>query len=65
MRTFYKIGLWLLALSLPLATMAQSVPTVRTIETPNATLQLNAESGDLVGLNWKNPALQIISEPRL
>jgi len=53
---------WLLLLT-PLA--AQAAPALRTIETPNATLRLDAESGDLVGLDWKKPALQIIAEPRL
>ena len=37
---------WLLLLT-PLA--AQAAPALRTIETPNATLRLDAESGDLVG----------------
>ncbi len=53
-----------LALALPAP--AQTPPAaIRTVETPNATLRLNAESGDLVGLDWKSPALQIIAEPRL
>lgn len=38
---------------------------VRTIETPVATLRLLESTGDLVGLRWKNPSLEIISEPRL
>src|SRR5437868_6715659 len=38
---------------------------VRTIDTPNAVLRLDARSGDLVGLDWKKPALGIIAEPRL
>ena len=38
---------------------------VRIIDTPNAILRLNAESCDLVGLDWKTPALPIIAEPRL
>ncbi len=53
---------WFL-LSLPL--LAQVSPAVRTIETPNATLRLNAETCDLIGLDWKTPALPIIAEPRL
>lgn len=38
---------------------------VRTVDTPVATLRLSEPSGDLVGLHWKNPGLEIISEPRL
>ena len=38
---------------------------VRVIETPNAVLRLAQGSGDLVGLAWKAPRLEIIGEPRL
>jgi hypothetical protein len=38
---------------------------VRVIETPVATLRLSERSGDLVGLHWKNPDMQLIQEPRL
>lgn len=38
---------------------------VRTIETSVATLQLSEETGDLVGVRWKVPDIQIIGEPRL
>ena len=58
-----KTCLAVLSLLIPLAT--QAAPAVRTIETPNATLRLDADSGDLVGLDWKKPALRIIDEPRL
>ena len=58
-----KTCLAVLSLLIPLAT--QAAPAVRTIETPNATLRLDADSGDLVGLDWKKPALRIIEEPRL
>jgi len=53
---------WLLLLSMA---RAQEAPAVRTVETPNAILRLDARSGDLVGLDWKMPALQIIAESRL
>ncbi len=57
--------LWL-SVSLALPALAQMpVAAVRTVETRNATLRLNAESCDLVGLDWKAPALQIVAEPRL
>ena len=39
--------------------------SIRTIETPTATLRLSERTGDLVGLRWKNPDLEVISEPRL
>ena len=37
----------------------------RLIETPTATLHISERTGDLVGLHWKNPDLEVISEPRL
>ncbi|MGB7265442.1 MAG: hypothetical protein WBC92_08005, partial [Terracidiphilus sp.] len=37
----------------------------RTVATPLATLTLSQQSGDLIGLHWKNPALDVIAEPRL
>ena len=39
--------------------------SIRTIDTPTATLRLSERSGDLVGLRWKNPDLEVITEPRL
>ena len=46
--------------------MPQSgVPVVRIIDTPAATLRLSRLSGDLVGLRWKDPSLELIGEPRL
>ena len=38
---------------------------IRSVETPIATLRLSEDSGDLVGLRWKNPTLELIGEPRL
>lgn len=38
---------------------------VRTIETPVATLRLSEETGDLIGLRWKSPGMEIIGERRL
>ena len=38
---------------------------VRTIETQVATLRLSEGTCDLIGLRWKNPATEIIGEPRL
>ena len=58
-----KVFLACFCLSLPLLAKAQG--TVRTVETPNATLRLDAESCDLIGLDWKTPSLPIIAEPRL
>ncbi len=39
--------------------------TVRIVETSTATLRISERSGDLVGLRWKDPELEIIREPRL
>ncbi|HEV2577443.1 MAG TPA: DUF6259 domain-containing protein [Acidobacteriaceae bacterium] len=38
---------------------------VRTIDTPVATLRLSERNGDLIGVHWKNPELDIIGEARL
>jgi hypothetical protein len=38
---------------------------IRSIETPNITLQLSEGTGDLVGLHWKDPNLEVIGEPHL
>ena len=35
------------------------------VQTPIATLRLAERSGDLVGILWENPQLEIIGEPRL
>jgi hypothetical protein len=51
-----------------LATLWAVLPVcgaVRVIDTPNAILRLAERSGDLVGVAWKNPQLEIIGEPRL
>ena len=37
----------------------------RVIATANAVLRLDRNSGDLVGIAWKHPGLEIIGEPRL
>lgn len=49
-------------LSFPLAAQTTAI---RVVETPQATLRLSEQSGDLVGLHWKNPDLEVIQEPRL
>jgi hypothetical protein len=38
---------------------------IRIVETPLATLRLSETNGDLVGIHWKNPNLEIIDEPKL
>jgi Domain of unknown function (DUF6259) len=38
---------------------------IRTIETPLAILRLSERSGDLIGITWKNPRLDLIHDPRL
>jgi len=38
---------------------------IRQVETPVASLRLAERSGDLVGIRWKVPRLEIIAEPRL
>lgn len=38
---------------------------VRTIDTPVAELRLSEQTGDLIGIHWKDPDLELIAEPRL
>src|SRR5208282_6566921 len=40
-------------------------PDMRVITTANAVLRFARESGDLVGITWKDPELDVIREPRL
>lgn len=49
------------ALGIPLLVSAQN----RSIETPSVTLQLSEGTGDLVGLHWKDPNLEVIGDSRL
>jgi hypothetical protein len=56
---------WLLFCAIiPFAALSGSAEA-RTIETSSATLRLSDQTGDLVGLRWKNPVLDIIRERRL
>ncbi len=54
----------LAALAVSLCALSASAQ-IRTIDTPVATLRLSENTGDLVGLHWKSPALEVIGEPRL
>jgi hypothetical protein len=51
----------LLARDLP----APATAGVRTVETALCTLRLDAQTGDLVGLDWKSPRIEVIREARL
>jgi hypothetical protein len=56
----------LLIAALASAALALSVSAqVRTIDTPVATLRLSETNGDLIGIHWKSPDLEVIGEPRL
>ncbi len=37
----------------------------RTVDTPLAVLRLSENNGDLIGVGWKNPSLEVIGESRL
>lgn len=52
-------------LLLALGYTASASARVRTIQTALATLSLSQKTGDLVGLHWKQPALDVIREPKL
>jgi len=47
------------------AGLPQVPAQTRTVDTPLAVLRLSEGSGDLVGVHWKNPDLEVIGEPRL
>ena len=46
----------------PLLSRSQEV---RSVDTSLATLRISEATGDLVGVAWKSPALEVIGEPRL
>lgn len=48
----------------PSTPLPAPIPSL-TVETPLATLRLAKQSGDLIGITWKNPQLELIHEPRL
>jgi hypothetical protein len=60
-RLFVRFAHLATAFCLTVAATAQ----IRTIETNTATLHLSEATGDLVGLRWKDPNLEVIGEPRL
>ncbi len=59
-RITYAIALLMLCAFIP-----PLWPQSQDIDTPLATLRLSERSGDLVGLHWKSPSLDVIGEPRL
>jgi hypothetical protein len=52
-------------LALPFGLTIAAAAQLRTIETTAATLHLSEATGDLVGLRWKEPNLEVIGESRL
>ncbi len=54
----------LLGVTFSVIALSASAQT-RSIETPAATLRLSERTGDLIGLHWKNPDLEVIQEPKL
>lgn len=53
------------AIALVAGTVPLCAGQTREIQTPVATLRLSERSGDLVGIAWKSPQVEIIGEPRL
>jgi hypothetical protein len=47
------------------AALAHLSAQTRTVDTPLAVLRLSESSGDLIGVHWKNPDLEVIGESRL
>ncbi len=58
--SFYSLAM--LAIGAAVSPLASQT---RVVETPLATLTLSEQSGDLIGLQWKKPKLDVIAEPRL
>jgi hypothetical protein len=55
----------ILAIVLLCGAFAHLPAQTRTVDTPLAVLRLSEDSGDLIGVRWKNPDLEVIGEPRL
>lgn len=49
----------------PMPLPESSPEGVEDVETPICRLRLDRRNGNLAGIAWKNPALEIIREPRL
>lgn len=64
-RLCLRIVSFLLCLTGIAITAAICNAEVREINTSNATLRVDETTGDLVGVAWKQPALNIIAEGRL
>ncbi len=71
-RTFLEVTAGLFAASGtawagPMGERSVATPNaeLREFETPLCTLRLDSISGNLCGITWKNPELEIIQEPRL
>ena len=61
---------WISCFLLPIVSLvtsaqAQSSPSGRVVETSLAVLHLNSATCDLTGVEWKQPSLKVIAEPRL
>jgi hypothetical protein len=48
-----------------MSAVPQAATQTRSVETSTVTLQISEHTGDLVGLHWKNPRLEIIRDRRL
>ena len=61
-----SLGVWdRLAEARPRPSEGTSQEGVEVVETPLCRLHLDRQSGNLVGLTWKDPDLELIQEPRL
>ena len=60
-----KIFIRLVPLAIFFSLIATAKAQIRSFDTPLATLRLSESTGDLVGLRWKNPDLELIGDSRL
>ncbi len=65
MKIFFGRDRILMLVAATIIACASLSAQVRIIETPDATLRLDKRSCDLIGVHWKSPALDVISEPKL
>lgn len=60
-----RLPVLLMALICAVCAAPIALAQLRIIETSNATIRLNERSGDLTGVHWKDPELNVIQEPKL
>jgi len=64
--TIASIGSWgHIALAQPKPPSSVSAEAIEEVDTPICRLRLDRRNGNLIGVAWKDPSLEVIAEPRL